>query len=264
MTLQYTSVVTPGQATPDTGDATTGWQTIGTMDYTHVGLSTVFTDRHAFNFTPVTATGLRLVTAVAGRGIDEFEVYSNPLTSIIQDESTNSTGFGSSFPGAPTEPAPGNGAYRHNNGNLAAVLGWTPGLNMENVTVEVSWGVSFNHNQDVDYFFDPDGAGPEPEVALTQNINQTLFADQITALPSGQAWSGFFEIASGLTLTPESTFRMTGTPVQGGATPEAVSTAVWRFSSVAPVPEPATMSLLALGALIMGRRRRRETDGLNE
>jgi len=259
VTLQYTAVAAPGLATTNTGNSATGWQTIGTMDYTHAGSSTVFTDRHAFNFDSVSATGLRLVTAVSGRGIDEFEAYSNPLTSIIQDESTNATGIGFTFAGAPTEPAPGNLLYGGSLSGNTGTVGWTPLLDMDNVTVEVSWGVSFNHNQDVDYFFDPDGAA-QSEIALTQGVNQTLFANQLTNLPVGQAWSGFFEIASGLTLTPESTFRMTGSPVQGGSSPEAVVTAVWRFSSVAPIvapiPEPATMGLLAMGVLALGRRRR--------
>ena len=79
-TLQYTRVATPGTATAFTGNPDTGWATIGTLNYQNAGsgLFTAPSRRHRFTFTPVTATGIRLLvpgTGInAGTCIDELEV----------------------------------------------------------------------------------------------------------------------------------------------------------------------------------------------
>ena len=79
-TLQYTRVATPGTGTTFTGNADTGWATIGTLSYQGAGTG-FFTSpsrRHRFTFTPVEATGLRLLVPGTGIGngtcIDELEV----------------------------------------------------------------------------------------------------------------------------------------------------------------------------------------------
>ena len=89
-TLQYTRVTSPGTATTVTGNADTGWATIGTLAYQGAG-SGLFTTpslRHVFSFDPVMATGLRLVvpgTGVSGSGtcIDELEVNPPNTTGDI-------------------------------------------------------------------------------------------------------------------------------------------------------------------------------------
>ncbi|NQU21537.1 MAG: hypothetical protein HQ567_09655, partial [Candidatus Nealsonbacteria bacterium] len=99
--------------------------------------------------------------------------------------------------------------------------------------------MSFNHTIDADYFFDPDGpAGPEAEILLVQDIRQTSWNDQLADIgeAAGQEWSGFLEVGSGLDLTAESQFRVTGT-LAGGASPEALTSGVWRFTFAAGVPE---------------------------
>jgi hypothetical protein len=79
-TLQYTRVATPGVSTSSTGNADTGWATIGTLSYQRAGtgLFTRPSRRHRFTFTPVEATGIRLVVPATGFGggtcIDELEV----------------------------------------------------------------------------------------------------------------------------------------------------------------------------------------------
>ena len=79
-TAQYTRVAVPGAATSFTGNADTGWATIGTLNYQNAGtgLFTAPSRRHRFSFTPVAATGLRLVVPGTGIGsgtcIDELEV----------------------------------------------------------------------------------------------------------------------------------------------------------------------------------------------
>lgn len=79
-TLQFTRVDQPGVDTANTGDASNGWQTIGTIKYQQVGTGYFTTPsmRHRFTFDPVLATGLRLIVPVSGAGsgtcIDELEV----------------------------------------------------------------------------------------------------------------------------------------------------------------------------------------------
>ncbi len=65
-TLEYTAVANPNNATPQTGNPATGWATIGTASYPSNGLP--YSQRHAFSFTPVMATGIRLT--VPGDGIN--------------------------------------------------------------------------------------------------------------------------------------------------------------------------------------------------
>ena len=71
--LQYTTV-------PNPDATTTNWTTIGTVDLGNAALfgteaSGGPAKRHLFSFTPVQATGMRIVTVVDGSCIDEIEVY---------------------------------------------------------------------------------------------------------------------------------------------------------------------------------------------
>lgn len=74
-TLQYTRVASPGTGTTVTGNADTGWATAGTLNYQGAGTG-LFANpsrRHRFTFTPVDATGIRLLVP-GGTCIDELEV----------------------------------------------------------------------------------------------------------------------------------------------------------------------------------------------
>ncbi len=95
-TLQYTQVGDPSASTPDTGDPTTGWADIGSVEYT---LSEVdgpggeFTGylRHEFGVSSdgqaISATGVRLRVPAfglsGGTAIDEIEVYGIPEPSSV-------------------------------------------------------------------------------------------------------------------------------------------------------------------------------------
>jgi hypothetical protein len=74
-TLQYTSVPSPTASTPQTENPATGWATIGTASYPSDGVP--YSQRHAFSFTPVMATGIRLTVPGDGVGsggcVDELE-----------------------------------------------------------------------------------------------------------------------------------------------------------------------------------------------
>jgi len=91
-TLQYTRVSSPGTSTTVTGNADTGWATIGTLNYQNAGTGLFGNPsrRHRFTFTPVDATGIRLLVPgtglSAGTDIDELEV--NP------PETSNDIAFG--------------------------------------------------------------------------------------------------------------------------------------------------------------------------
>jgi len=91
-TVQITRLASPGGATPDTGDASTGWQSIGTLNYASdddLVLGGSFTSffRHQFAVTeggnPIQATGFRLLvptTGLAGgTAIDEIEIIGSPV-----------------------------------------------------------------------------------------------------------------------------------------------------------------------------------------
>jgi len=79
-TLQYTRIATPDVNTAFTGNADTGWATIGTLNYQGAGAGLFGSPsrRHRFTFTPVTASGIRLIVPGTGIGsgtcIDELEV----------------------------------------------------------------------------------------------------------------------------------------------------------------------------------------------
>jgi hypothetical protein len=77
--LQYTTVAAPDATTPDTGDAATGWQDIGTVTYT-AAAPPFFAPhlRHRFEITsagfPLDATGIRIKVASGATAIDEIEI----------------------------------------------------------------------------------------------------------------------------------------------------------------------------------------------
>ena len=85
-TLQFTRIENPDANTSDTGDATTGWQTLGTVELVRDTDDFKSYLRSEFNVSDgdggVLATGIRLLvpgTGLAGgTAIDEIEVYAIP------------------------------------------------------------------------------------------------------------------------------------------------------------------------------------------
>lgn len=92
--VQITRVASPTAATEETGDAATGWQSIGTLDYNASddtvpgGAFTAFF-RHEYEIlegaSAVQATGLRLVMSDPIIAIDEIELYGPGLVNPDTD-----------------------------------------------------------------------------------------------------------------------------------------------------------------------------------
>lgn len=87
-TIQFTQASAPGADTPETGNAATGWQTLGTIEYKG-SAPNVFTPhlRHRFDLRRpggvLLATGIRILVSSDQVAIDELEV--NPLPSVDQN-----------------------------------------------------------------------------------------------------------------------------------------------------------------------------------
>jgi len=77
--LQYTTVAVPGTATPETGDAGTGWADVGSVTYANAA-PPFFTPhlRHRFDIAagggPLNATAIRIKVSNGSLDIDEIEV----------------------------------------------------------------------------------------------------------------------------------------------------------------------------------------------
>jgi len=84
-TLQVTQMDKPGQTTEETGDTTTGWLSIATIDYKEETDDFIPYLRHEFQVSdiqgsPIPATAVRLKVSNASIAIDELEV--NPLPAV--------------------------------------------------------------------------------------------------------------------------------------------------------------------------------------
>jgi len=97
-TIQITRVSAPDVDTPETEDATTGWQTIATIEYlanddTEIGGAFTSYFRHEFEMAQGTeaiqATGFRIIVPATGLGggtaIDEIELYGPAVVDPDKD-----------------------------------------------------------------------------------------------------------------------------------------------------------------------------------
>lgn len=196
-------------------------------------------------------THLYTLLTTAGLTISSLAV---PILQDEQDGQASSLPHAGGFSPAANEPTPpGQSQYRWGGGG--SQFTWTPGLTGTYETSS-SWSTGHNnHTKSHDYFFDPDGAGPLPEIALAAGVNQNLLADQVTSGTSLPAWSGFYSLGT-FNLTPDSVFRVAET---GGG---PLSTSVWQFdgsaSAAPPVPEGGSVFgvfAAACGSMMFFRRR---------
>lgn len=285
-TLQFTQVASPDGTTSATGNAATGWQNIGTLDYQSAGGTSFGAPslRHAYNFNPVNATGVRLVVGNVDAAIDEIELYSAAQTLLVTPSLTL---VGAPGPGGQTNApfnlalAPGATAFAKDLiGNGAFASHTIPNLNDGLYGNADSWignssptfaGVNLNGTFLVDRVaFGRDNGG-----------ELTAFADRAAGIYRLQ---GTLAVAPNAATLDASWFDIGITSIDPGDPTRALrhlyqfspvnvtglrlvlvngSIAIDEFEVFAFIPEPATMSLLALGALAMGRRRRRNEVGPN-
>lgn len=87
-TIQFTRISNPGINTPETANATTGWQSLGRVEYKPGDDGNSFSAylRHQFELSgagnPVEATGIRIKVSDAASAIDEIEVYASAEPAI--------------------------------------------------------------------------------------------------------------------------------------------------------------------------------------
>ncbi len=125
-TLQVTRVADPGAATLDTGDATTGWATVATLEYKAAGQPFTPYLRHRYDVatsdgSPITVTGVRLLVPDANTAIDEIEINVNAGVEQNLVLLTASQGYSISWDGNDGDfYNPSAGARAPNNEALAA------------------------------------------------------------------------------------------------------------------------------------------------
>ncbi len=126
-TLQVSRVANAGTDTPETGDAGTGWQTVGTLEYkgAFTGLFSPYL-RHQYSVSqnggPILAAAIRLKLSSNQMDIDEIEINSDPVIDQNVLVITPQTGFTISWDGnngdynSPASPAlaPNNDALASN------------------------------------------------------------------------------------------------------------------------------------------------------
>jgi hypothetical protein len=172
--LQVTTVNAPGVDTPETGNPSTGWVTIATVEYDQE--TPVFRPwlRHRYDVaradgSPIFATGLRIKPPSNQTAIDEIEVNpaeritiaAEPGFTIIWDGNEGEY-FDAAFPAlAPDNPA------------LAAQGAVAFGSS------ELDWGVHYIHLVNDGHYGNshswiPDFTWPDPEPFIGINFNQTV------------------------------------------------------------------------------------------
>lgn len=285
--IQRTLLTTPASAT-FTGNAATGWETIGTITYagnddTVVGGLFTSYYRHEYQVSlggnAVPATAIRLANSNDAIAIDEIEVYGSKTFTLLATGSHNvanvvpnnlalSTNGGVAFAKdllgngsfAPTHTIPNinDGLY----GNQDSWIG-----NSDNSFIgvalpylsridAVAWGR--DNGGEATAFADRTLGVFTLQYTTVANPNAlTLDSDWITigtldytnlllTNPSARhLWGIDPVLATGLRLI---------VPGNGIGSGNAIDE--FEVFGVSVIPEPATMSLLGLGALLLGRRRR--------
>jgi len=226
-TLQYTFALGPDATTAETEDPTTGWATIGTVEYRPTPPDDIYFSaylRHRFDVSaggsPIYATGIRLKVPNANTDLDEIEV--NPQPDPLLVEITPMPGFAVSWDGndgdssTPASPAPvpvndastNRGAVAFTSSDLGPVIGvaWHRALNLND-------GFYGNSHSWIPNFI---GGDPAPFAGL--KFAQPLVLKNIAwGRDNGDAAEGSFtDRALGLY-----TLQFTTVPNPGVATPEA-------------------------------------------
>ena len=277
-TLHYTSVPSPGAGLAVTGDPSTGWATIGSLNYAYQGNDDAagpiaMSRRHAWAFPSVNATGIRLTVPgssfASGAAVDELEAFSAPFTTPISlvttggsmDVATNLALTGTAFArdliagGAfPAHDSIGNlndGLY----GNDNSWIGDTAGSFA---------GIAFGAAAMIDRIaFGRDNTGTFGDRAGGAYVLQYTTAPGPDASTPDGSWLTIGNIwvdGDGLTSADRKEYSFapvtaTGVRLLVGGVGTASGRAIDEFEVYA-VPEPSAMAVLTLGGLGLLRRRR--------
>ncbi len=226
-TLQYTQVANPDNTTVD-------WTDIGTLDYQSPG-GPGFDQpslRHRYNFDPVDATGIRIVTGTSGTAIDEIELYALPgevfeyLPIVITPES----GFSITYDGNegdwfdPEAPpvqvgAPDNAALAANGATAFGSSEYGAGVHL---IANVNDGYYGNSNS---WLGTLDGLDPEPFIGIDFAGSDPLPIESIafgrdngnTTWNGFDRWAGLYTLQYTLLADPDALTEFTGDPADGWA-----------------------------------------------
>lgn len=296
-TLQRTTIAGASAATAETGNAATGWETIGTLNYVGDDDAVVgggFTSffRHSYDVSDgsgaLVASAIRIKVPVAGlpggTAIDEIEAFNQPLTLIetgshsqsnvvpnnLALASNGATAFakdGINFPPDPlrhTIPNINDGNYGNSRSWIGATADSFLGVDLGGMfsVDRVAWGR--DNGGDESLQIPPAAANRQfTDRSLGEYILQYTTVLSPDAFTSDADWITIGSVTyDGLFPTDPSVRHLWGfTPVRATGfrllTPNGA--AIDEFEVFpAIVPEPATMSLALLGMAGLARRRRQQ------
>lgn len=278
-TVHYTQVPSPGAGLTVTGDPSTGWATIGSVNYAYQGNddaagSIAMSRRHAWGFPSVNATGIRLTAPgssfVDGAAIDELEAFSAPFTTPISlittggtmNVSTNLALTGTAFAkdlinggGYPAHDSIGNlndGLYGNDNSWIGETAGSFAGIAFNSAASidRIAFG-----RDNTGAFADRSGGAYVLQYTTVANPNAlTLDTDWVTV---GNIWLDGDNLTSAdrheYSFAP---VTATGVRLLVGGVGVASGRAIDELEVYAAIPEPASAGFLALSAALLMRRRR--------
>jgi hypothetical protein len=275
-TLDYTLVSNPGAALPFTGNAATGWATVGSIDYLTGGTagSPISQSlRHEWSFAPVMATGVRLTAPGSsfanGACIDELEAYSFAATPLTLAQTGGTMRAGNL---ALSSLAFGKDELNYFNGTefIHQIADINDGIygnsNSWIGNSEASFiGLNFNGSFTIDRF----AFGRDNTDTFTDRARGTYLLQYTTAASPNQntadnLWTNIGPLlytADGITFSDRHEYAFapvtaTGVRLIASGNGGASGVAVDEIEAYKVVPEPGTGALLLLG-LAAGLRRRR-------
>ncbi len=271
-TMHYTQMPSPAAGLGVTGDPSTGWAAIGSVNYLYQNDEAspiAQSRRHAWNFSTVNATGVRL-TAPGGAAIDELEAWSSAFTAPLSlvttggtmNVATNIALTGTAFAkdlinggGYPAHDSIGNlndGLY----GNDNSWIGETAGSFA---------GVAFSALSSIDRFaLGRDNTGTLPDRSGgAYTLQYTTVASPNASTPDGSwltignIWNEGDSIISAdrheYSFVP---VTATGVRLLVGGAGGTHGRAIDELEVYAVIPEPSTTAALMLAGLGLLRRRR--------
>jgi hypothetical protein len=278
-TVHYTQVPNPGTGLGVTGDPSTGWATIGSVNYAYQGNDDAagpiaMSRRHAWNFPSVNATGIRLTAPGSsfadGAAVDELEAFSTPFSAPVSlvttggtmNVSTNLSLTGTAFAkdliagGAfPAHDSIGNlndGMYGNENSWIGETAGSFAGVafSASNTIERIAFG-----RDNTGTYGDRSGGAYVLQYTTVPGPNAlTLETDWLTI---GNIWLDGDSLASAdrheYSFAP---VNATGVRLLVGGVGVASGRAIDELEVYAAVPEPTSTAVLLLAGLGLLRRRR--------